>query len=182
MLLDAQRSALLVIDMQQKLLPAIHDHEAVTASVAWMMRAATMIGVPVAATEQYPKGLGPLVAAVAELLPEGAIGTKNHFSCVAAGCLPGLPGTDRVQVVIVGVEAHVCVLQTALELIEDGREVYVVADGVGSRRPADREIGLARIRQEGGRIVTREMVVFEWLKEAGTPLFKDVSKSLLRAG
>jgi nicotinamidase-related amidase len=101
---------------------------------------------------------------------------------VAAGCLAALPGADRAQVVIVGVEAHVCVLQTALDLIEDGREVYVVADGVGSRRPADCEIALARIRQEGGRIITREMAVFEWLKEAGTPLFKDVSKTLLRSG
>ena len=71
-------------------------------------------------------------------------------------------------------------LQTALELIEDGREVYVVADAVGSRRPADRDVALARMRQEGARIITREMAVFEWLKEAGTPLFKDISKELLR--
>lgn len=182
MLLDAQRSTLLVIDMQQKLLPAIHDQESVIARIAWLIRAAQKLGVPVAATLQYPKGLGPLAAAIGELLPEGATGTKNHFSCVAAGCLPALPGADRAQVVIVGVEAHVCVLQTALDLIEDGREVYVVADGVGSRRPADCEIALARIRQEGGRIITREMAVFEWLKEAGTPLFKDVSKTLLRSG
>lgn len=182
MLLDAHRSTLLVIDMQQKLLPAIHDQESVIAHVVWLIRAAQKLGVPVAATLQYPKGLGPLAAAIAELLPEGATGTKNHFSCVAAGCLPGLPGGDRAQVVIVGVEAHVCVLQTALDLIEDGREVYVVAEGVGSRRPADCEVALARIRQEGGRIITREMAVFEWLKEAGTPLFKDVSKTLLRDG
>lgn len=182
MLLDAHRSTLLVIDMQQKLLPAIHDQESVIAHVVWLIRAAQKLGVPVAATLQYPKGLGPLAAAIAELLPDGATGTKNHFSCVAAGCLPGLPGGDRAQVVIVGVEAHVCVLQTALDLIEDGREVYVVAEGVGSRRPADCEVALARIRQEGGRIITREMAVFEWLKEAGTPLFKDVSKTLLRDG
>lgn len=182
MLLDAHRSTLLVIDMQQKLLPAIHDQASVIAHVVWLIRAAQKLGVPVAATLQYPKGLGPLAAAIAELLPDGATGTKNHFSCVAAGCLPGLPGGDRAQVVIVGVEAHVCVLQTALDLIEDGREVYVVAEGVGSRRPADCEVALARIRQEGGRIITREMAVFEWLKEAGTPLFKDVSKTLLRDG
>lgn len=182
MLLAAERSTLLVIDMQRKLLPAIHEHEAVTANVAWLIRAAQKIGIPVAATMQYPKGLGALVEVIADLLPEGATGTKNHFSCVAAGCLPGLPGTDRAQVVIAGVEAHVCVLQTALELVEDGREVYVVADAVGSRRIADRDLALARIRQEGGRVITREMAVFEWLKEAGTPLFKDVSRTLLRDG
>jgi nicotinamidase-related amidase len=180
MLLDAQRSTVLVIDVQKKLLPAIHDHETVAANVAWLVRAAQKIGIPVAATEQYPRGLGPLDDSIRALLPESAVGTKNHFSCVAAGCLPGLPGTDRAQVVVAGIETHVCVLQTVLELIEDGREVYVVADAVGSRRPADRDAALARMRQEGARIITREMAIFEWLKEAGTPLFKEVSKEFLR--
>lgn len=180
MLLDPQRSTVLVIDLQKKLLPVIHDGDNVAANVAWLVRAAQKMGVPVAATEQYPRGLGPLDETVRALLPDGAVGTKNHFSCVAAGCLPGLPGTDRAQVVVAGIEAHVCVLQTVLELIEDGREVYVVADAVGSRRAADRDLALARMRQEGARIITREMAIFEWLKEAGTPLFKEVSKELLR--
>ena len=91
-----------------------------------------------------------------------------------------MPGADRAQVVLVGIEAHVCVLQTALELAEEGQEVYVVADAVGSRRAVDRDVALARMRDEGVRIVTREMVVFEWLQEAGTPLFKDISKEFLR--
>jgi nicotinamidase-related amidase len=180
MLLSPQRSTLLVIDVQQKLLPVIHEHEAVLAQCVWMIRAAQKIGIPVAATIQYPRGLGAIADAVAALIPEEAIATKNHFSCVAAGCLPGLPGADRAQVVLVGVESHVCVLQTALELVEEGREVFVVADAVGSRRPSDRELALARMRQEGVRVVSREMAVFEWLKEAGTPLFKEVSKELLR--
>ncbi|HSN46760.1 MAG TPA: hydrolase [Casimicrobiaceae bacterium] len=180
MLLDSKRSLLLVIDVQEKLLPAIHDHAAIAAGIAWLARVARRLDVPVAATEQYPRGLGALVPAIRELLPEGAVGSKNHFSCVAAGCLPGLPGADRAQVVLVGIEAHVCVLQTALELAEEGREVYVVADAVGSRRPYDRDVALARMRDEGVRIVTREMVVFEWLQEAGTPLFKDISKEFLR--
>ncbi len=180
MLLDPLRSTVLVIDVQKKLLPAIHDHATVAANVAWLVRAAQRVGVPVAATEQYPQGLGPLDEAIRALLPDAAVGTKNHFSCVAAGCLPGLPGTDRAQVVVAGIETHVCVLQTALELIEDGREVYVVADAVGSRRPADRDLALARMRQEGARIITREMAIFEWLKEAGTPLFRAISKEMLR--
>ncbi len=180
MLLTPQRSTLLVIDVQQKLLPVIHEQEAVLAHCVWMIRAAQKIGIPVAATVQYPRGLGAIADAVGALIPEEAIATKNHFSCVAAGCLPGLPGADRAQVVLVGVESHVCVLQTALELVEEGREVFVVADAVGSRRTSDRELALARMRQEGVRIVSREMAVFEWLKEAGTPLFKEVSKELLR--
>lgn len=182
MLMDAHRSLLLVVDMQEKLLPAIHDHAQVTANAAWLLGAALKIGVPVAATEQYPKGLGRTAAAIRSLLPAGATATKNHFSCVAARCLPALPGADRPQVIVAGVEAHVCVLQTALELLEDGKEVYVVADCVGSRREADLDVALTRMRDEGVRVVTREMVVFEWLGEAGTPLFKDVSKAFLKDG
>jgi nicotinamidase-related amidase len=181
MLIDAHRSVLLVIDMQEKVLPAIHEHARVVANVEWLIRAAQKIGVPVAATEHYPKGLGHTAKAIRALLPEGAVGIKNHFSSVAAQCLTRLPGADRTQVVVVGVEAHVCLLQTALELVEEGKEVYVVADCVGSRREFDRDLALARMRQEGARVVSREMVVFEWLAEAATPLFDEVSKELLRA-
>jgi nicotinamidase-related amidase len=180
-LIDAHRSVLLVIDMQEKVLPAIHDHERVIGNVTWLIRAAQKIGIPVAASEHYPKGLGHTAKSIRALLPEGAIGTKNHFSGVAAQCLSRLPGTDRPQVIVIGVEAHVCLLQTALELIEEGKEIYVVADCVGSRRDFDRDIALARLRQEGARIVTREMVVFEWLGEAATQLFDEVKKEFLNA-
>lgn len=171
---------LLVIDLQTKLVPALADHEMLLTNALWLLRAAQKIGVPVAASEQYPKGLGPLVPAIRHLLPASAVASKHHFSCVAAQCLPALPGNDRAQVVVTGAEAHVCVLQTALELLEDGKEVYVVADAVGSRRAHDRAVALTRMRDEGVRVVTREMVVFEWLGEAGTPLFREVSKEFLR--
>jgi nicotinamidase-related amidase len=180
MLIDAERSMLLVIDLQERVLPAIAEHDRVVANCVWLIRAAEKIGVPVAASELYPKGLGPLVPAIRELIPAKAIAAKQHFSCVASQCLSGLPGNDRAQVVIVGVEAHVCVLQTALELYHEGKEVYLVADCVGSRSHADRDLGIARMRQEGVRIVSREMVVFEWLGETGTPLFKSVSKEFLK--
>jgi len=180
MLIDAPRSLLLVIDMQEKVLPAISDHEHLTANVTWLVRAAQRLGVPVAATEHCAKSLGPAAAAIRSLLPAAAIGAKSHFSAVAAKCLPALPGADRPQVVMAGIEAHVCLLQTALELMEEGKEVYVVAVCVGSRRDADRDLALARVRQEGVRIVSREMVVYEWLGEAGTPLFKEVSREFLR--
>lgn len=180
MLIDAERSTLLVVDLQVKMVPAIADHETVVENVIWLIRAAQKIGVPVAALEHYPKGLGPLVPAVRELIAPGAIASKNHFSCVAAQCLAGLPGNDRAQMVLIGAETHVCVLQSALELLEDGKEVFVVADAVGSRRPFDRDMALLRMREEGVRIVTREMVVFEWLGEAGTPLFNEVNKEFLR--
>jgi nicotinamidase-related amidase len=180
MIIDRDRSLLLVLDLQVKMLPAIHDHGQVLSNAVWLARAAQRIGVPVAATEQYAKGLGALAPEIRTLLPEGAIGSKTKFSGVAAECLAALPGADRAQVVLVGVEAHVCLLQTALELLVEGKEVYVVADAVGSRRPFDRDVALARMRQEGVRIVTREMAVFEWLGEADTPLFRSVSKEFFR--
>ena len=108
--------------------------------------------------------------------------SKVHFSGVAAGCLPDLPGADRPQVVIAGVEAHVCVLQTALDLAAAGKSVFVVADCVGSRRAIDRDLALARMRDEGVRIVSREMAAFEWLREAATPLFREVCREFLRQG
>jgi nicotinamidase-related amidase len=180
MLLDAQRSSLLAIDLQERMLPAVADNGELLRNCEWLVRAAQKIGIPVAAIEQYPKGLGPVVAVIGELLPPDAVGRKTCFSSVAAKCLAELPGSDRAQVVIVGVEAHVCVLQTALDLYHEGKEVYVVADCVGSRRHADRDLAIARMRQEGVRIVSREMAVFEWLGEANTALFRAISREFLK--
>ena len=180
MLIDAARSTLLVVDLQVKMVPAIADHETLLANVLWLVRAAQKIGVPVAAVEQYPKGLGPLVPEIRDLLPAGAVAGKHHFSAVAGQVLGALPGSDRGQYVMAGAEAHVCVLQTALDLMADGKDVFVVADAVGSRRTYDRDVALARMRDEGVRLVTREMVVFEWLGEAGTPRFREINREFLR--
>ena len=106
--------------------------------------------------------------------------TKTHFSCVADGCLDGTAVDSRRQVVVVGTEAHVCVLQTVLELRWQGKEVFVVADAVGSRKPADREAALARMRSHGIEVVTREMVAFEWLHESATDLFREVNRDFIR--
>ena len=180
LLIRAERSMLLAVDLQQRLVPAIDDGEGVVRRTAWLVRAAQKIGVPVAATEQYPQGLGPTATLLADLLPAGSIGTKVHFSCAEADCLGTLPGANRPQVVIAGVEAHVCVLQTALGLVGQDRQVFVVEDATGSRRAADKALALERMRQHGVTIVSKEMVVFEWLARAGTPLFRDVSREFLR--
>jgi nicotinamidase-related amidase len=180
MLIDANKSVLLVVDMQERLLPAVHDHQRVLENCVWLVRAAQKLDVPVAASEQYPQGLGHTAEALRALLPETAIAAKMHFSCADAGCLSTLPGADRTQAILVGVEAHVCVLQTAIGLREQGRDVYVVADCVGSRAPGDRDLALARMHEAGVSIVSREMVLFEWLKQAGTPLFREISRDFLR--
>lgn len=179
-LLKADDSVLLVVDLQERLVPALAGSEELVRNARWLVDAAKEIGVPVVASEQYPKGLGHTVPALAEAIPADRIYTKEHFSCVAAGCLNGSPLDDRRQVVVAGAEAHVCVLQTAMELQHSGKQVFVVADAIASRRASDREFALARMREAGVTLVTREMVVFEWLKRAGTDLFRKVSREFLR--
>jgi nicotinamidase-related amidase len=132
------------------------------------------------ATEQYPQGIGATHSDVAALLPAGSIVEKLHFSCVAARCLVSLPAYSKRQIVVCGIESHVCVLQTVLDLRQHGKEVYVVEEAVGSRRASDKALALERMRGAGAVIVSREMVAFEWLHEAGTPLFREVSRTFLR--
>jgi nicotinamidase-related amidase len=179
-LIRADLSALLVIDLQERLLPHIHDWQRVLGHVDWLVQVAQRLGVPVAATEQYPKGIGHTHAEVAARLPAGSVGEKLHFSCVAGQCLPDLPGMARPQVVVCGTEAHVCVLQTVLELAAAGKQVFVVAEAVGSRNPEHKALALERMRQNGITIVCREMVAFEWLAQAGTDQFRDISKNFLK--
>ena len=179
-LMRADQSALLVIDVQERLLPHIHDWQRVLGHIDWLVQVAQRLAIPVAATEQYPKGIGHTHPLVAERLPAGSVGEKLHFSCVDGNCLTGLPGMARPQIVVCGIESHVCVLQTALRLAETGRQVFVVAEAVGSRDPAHKELALARMRSNGIQIVCREMVAFEWLGQAGTEQFRDISKNFLK--
>lgn len=180
-LVRAADSRLVVVDVQEKLAPAIDASARVVAGVTWLVQVAQRLGVPVAATEQYPKGLGRTVAPLRALLPPEAIGEKLAFSAAEDGCLDALPGAGRTQAVLVGMEAHVCVLQTALGLAAAGCEVFVVADAVGSRAPADLALALERMRAGGIAIVTREMVAFEWLHAAGSERFRAISREFLRA-
>jgi nicotinamidase-related amidase len=180
MLLTAEHSLLLVVDIQERLAPAINGGQAVLENTLWLARVAQRLEVPVLATVQYPQGLGPLVPELAALLPREAVVEKSHFSAVAEGCLDALPDYARRQVVLAGTETHVCVLQTALDLIARGKEVFVVAEAVGSRRPEDKALALERLRQHGAQIVSREMVAFEWLHRAGNDRFRQISREFIR--
>lgn len=179
MLIAAEKSRLLIVDVQAKLVPSIHEGSRVVENCAWLARLAHRLHVPVIASEQYAKGLGPTVPELKALVPE-ASRHKVHFSCVAGECLDNLPGGDRDQFIVTGMEAHVCVLQTALDLHQSGKQVFVVADAVSSRNPRDAELGIERMRGAGIPIVTREMVFFEWLRQAGTAQFKDLSAEFLQ--
>lgn len=175
MLIERSRSALLLVDVQENLLPAMADPDSLLPRLVLLLRGAARLGVPVLASEQYRKGLGPTVPALRALLPEEAVGEKLAFSCAAdAGLRARIAGLGRPQVVLAGIEAHVCVLQTALGLLRIGLSPVVVADGVMSRRPSDRELALARLRQAGVVVASSEMVLFEWLGEAGTDAFRDL--------
>jgi nicotinamidase-related amidase len=180
MLIDRNESMLLLVDVQERLLPAMHEAQRVLDNTIWATRVAQRLGVPVAASEQYPRGLGHTHADLRALLTAECIAEKLHFSCVAAQCLGRLPGGDRRQVVLCGIESHVCVLQTALELRVQGKDVFLLADAVSSRKPADKELALARMRDHGVEIVSREMLAFEWLRQAGSAEFKDISSNFVR--
>lgn len=178
MLIKPDLSLLLMIDLQERLAPAIEDIDRVVENNLWLSRVAQRLSVPVVATVQYPSGLGPLVPPLREHVD--AIVEKIHFSAVADGCLRDVPALARPQVVLTGTEAHVCLLQTALDLRSAGKEVFVVAEATGSRRAEDRRLALERLRQEGCRIVSREMVAFEWLQRAGTDIFRAVHREFIR--
>lgn len=181
MVLSAEASCLLVIDCQEKLMPAIHGGDELIGQIGWLTELARALSVPVLASEQYPRGLGRTVSDIDSRLEPDEKMEKLRFSCAAEPtCRGRLEGLGRRQVVVGGVEAHVCVLQTALGMLGQGWEVFVVDEAVSSRRPRDRELALERMRQAGVVVVSREMVAFEWLHEAGTDLFRDISRRFLR--
>jgi nicotinamidase-related amidase len=176
----ADQSALVIVDIQDKLAPAMPPdaRREVLATVRTLLTAAGQLSVPVVATEQYPKGLGETLPDVSGHFPaDAAIISKDSFSCCGEpGFTDALAATGRNQVVIAGMEAHVCVTQTAVELLEAGYTPFVVADGVCSRRPAHRDNALDRLRAAGVVVTNVESTLFEWLQRAGTEDFRKLSK------
>ena len=180
MLIDRSQSALLIVDLQARLLPAIDHGDEVIEHALWMARVAARLKVPTVVTEQYPEGLGHSDARVLYAATGAQVVEKLHFSCAAGGCLDGTAIDSAKQVVILGTEAHVCVLQTALGLLGQGKEVFLVAEASGSRRASDKALALQRLTADGVRVVSREMVAFEWLGKAGNDEFREISKRFLR--
>jgi len=172
LMLQAQASTLLVIDFQARLTPAIDGAAEAIANAQRLVRGAELLGAPTLYTEQYPKGLGHMVPELAP--PAGRLIEKTTFdSTRAPGFLDRLPETHAL--VLTGCETHICVLQTALGLIEANRRIFVVADAVGSRTAESKRLGLARMEQAGATLVTTEMVLFEWVRDAAHPRFKEIS-------
>ena len=180
-LLQRDRSALVVIDMQERLMPAIAEGDAVTHAAGILIEAARHLEVPVVVTEQYPKGLGSTIDAISGRLPnDAAVVEKLTFSAARnhdfGAQIDVFKAGGRDHIVVCGVESHVCVMQTAADLDAQGCTVHIVADACGSRAPASKDAALARFGALGISRVTTEMAVFEWLEAAGTAEFKAVSR------
>lgn len=184
MLIHREQSLLLVVDIQEKLAPAIHQAEQVVANTLRLLEAAHQLNVPSFVSEQYVRGLGPTLEIVRQAATKksqaGPTGDthffeKTHFSCAAEpGVIDLLRASGRQQVLLCGTETHVCVLQTALGLQEAGFTVFLVADAASSRTPENRLAAIERLRSAGIHIVTAEMVLFEWLQRAATDEFRSL--------
>jgi nicotinamidase-related amidase len=178
--LQAEQCALLVIDIQEKLLPPIFERERVVRNSQLLLRLAGILDIPVVATTQYTKGLGNTVPEVASLLPEAAM-DKLTFSCFGddtfCSVLKKLPG-KRTTALICGMESHICVAQTALGALREGYVVHIASDAVSSRTEWNWQIGLERTRAAGAVITSTEMIIYELLGESGTAAFKAMLKHL----
>jgi nicotinamidase-related amidase len=176
--LDAARSALVVIDMQEGFRAAVPDFAEVAARISVAVRGAQLLNVPVVVTEQYPKGLGRTAAEIrAALADQSEPVEKTAFSsCGAQEFVARLERTGARQIIVCGVEAHVCVNQTAHDLLARGFQVHLLTDCVASRAPRDREAGLAKMRRSGALPSTVEMALFELLRDARHEQFKAVQR------
>ena len=177
MLLDATKASLLLVDVQERLLPAMADGEQVVRNARLLLHVAKTLELPVTVSEQYPKGLGHTVPALAD--NAARVFDKTSFSCWRDEALKkhfiALHEAARPLVIVAGIEAHVCVLQTCVDLAAAGFGVFVVSDAVSSRKQQSVELALSRMTANGVEVVNTEMVLFELLEKAGTSEFKELS-------
>lgn len=171
---DPQQSAVVVVDVQQKLLPVIHQQEQMLKRTKLLCESAALLSVPIYVTEQVPDKLGPTVPELLELDLHTSVSTKETFS--SADCLD-LDSAGGIQHwVLCGIESHICVRQTALDLVERGQQVTVIGDAVSSRAVQDVQLALDELRSAGVRVIPTESLLFEWLKTCQHPQFRAVSR------
>jgi len=179
--LDAEQCALVVIDVQQKLLPPIFNNEQLVRNSQLLIRLANILQIPVLLTTQYARGLGETVPEIASLLPETAAIDKLEFGCFGkdqfCSAVKNLPG-NRNTMLLCGMETHICVMQTALGALSQGYLVHVASDAVGSRAESNWKVGLGRMRDAGAVISSTEMMMYELLRKSGTPAFKELLQYL----
>jgi nicotinamidase-related amidase len=172
----AENAIAIGIDYQERLIPAIAESAAMIRNARILFSGLTALGVPLIISRQYPKGLGDTVAEIREVSGNAAVLDKTSFSCYGdAGIRQALEQSGRTTVILGGTEAHVCVLQTAVDLLAAGCRVVYVTDCMGSRKADDKRYGLKRAEQEGALLVTCEQLLFELLGGATAPAFKTIS-------
>jgi len=174
MLIERARSCLLVVDVQERLMPSVAGMRTILGRILLLMKAARRLNVPMMATEHAPESISSIATPVKAQLGGAEIFAKRHFDAMAEPGFAERLDKNRPQIVLCGTEAHVCVLQTALGLLNAGMAPIVVSDAVGSREPTDKDMALARLRDAGVVVASAEMVCFEWLGQAGTPEFRDL--------
>jgi nicotinamidase-related amidase len=173
-LMSRSDTALLVVDMQEKLLRLMAGHERVIWNTRRLIDGAKLLGLPVAATEQYPQGLGPTAPELAERI--GGMPAKVMFSCrECQGVFADFQQRGIGKILVAGIEAHVCVQQTVLDLLADGYRVYLAVDAIGARHEVDYTTALRRMESSGATLTTTEAALFEWCEAAGSPEFKQIS-------
>jgi nicotinamidase-related amidase len=172
--MSAGDTGLLVIDVQEKLVPMILGADHLMRNIAFLLDAARLLNMPVQTTEQYPRGLGPTVPELAQRLPERP--EKVAFSsCAVPSIVEHFHRTARPKIVLAGIETHVCVLHTALDLLALDFRVYLAVDAIGARYRIDHDTALRRMEQAGAILTTSEGCAFEWIGGAGHPRFKEIS-------
>lgn len=176
MLIEHAKSQLLLVDLQQRLVPAMIDPTGLIRRAGILLTAARELAVPVLVTEQYPAGLGPTVTEIAAALRPEEIFAKTEFSAYANPALRQALDQSPPLIVMAGIETHVCMLQTAIELRTAGRAVFLVTDATSARAAENKATALQRLASAGVHLVTTEMVLFEWLRRADRPEFKPVSQ------
>lgn len=177
MRLPAEQTAAVLIDVQERLLPHMKNHQQLLARLVRLVRGLRLLEIPLLVTEQYPRGLGVTVPELRAVLPGEEILEKISFSCCEAPeFMTRLGALGRKYLVLAGIEAHVCVLQTVLDLSAAGFTPVVAVDCVSSRQAEDRRIALERIRAEGGILTTSESLLFELCRRADSPVFREISR------
>ena len=176
-MLKPDETVFVLIDVQGKLAQVMHQKEDLFRNLQILVQGLQALDIPVLWLEQYPEGLGPTIPEIAELLPDDAAIPKVCFSgCGQPEFRARLQNLNRKQVLVAGIEAHICVYQTVGDLLDMGHEVEVVADAVSSRTPENRQVGLDRMSSMGASITSVEMLLFELLGEAGSDVFRQVAK------
>ena len=176
-ILAKENTAFVIVDMQEKLLPYVIDKEKVVENVQMLIKFADIMSIPIILTEHYPKGLGKTVPEVSEVLKNYAPITKVIFSCCSAkGFLPRLKELGAKRIMIAGIESHICVEQTTLDVMRAGFDVHVIADAISSRTMENKNIGIEKMRQFNAVISSTEMAMYEIMERADTKEFKEVLK------